>query len=62
MALSLTAGSKDRICVLWQPPGNTRYKDVFLFGLGNINNHEEKRDRKLLLHKKEIRKLSIHLF
>lgn len=27
------------------------------YKFGNINNHEEKRDRKLLLHKKEITKL-----
>lgn len=41
-----------------------RNGEVWLLGLhispfekGNINNHDPKRDRKLLLHKKEIRKL-----
>lgn len=40
-----------------------KHSEVFLMEVhiakykeGNINNHEEKRDRKLLLHKKEIRK------
>jgi SsrA-binding protein len=41
-----------------------RNGEVFLIGMhvnpfekGNINNHDPKRDRKLLLHKKEIRRL-----
>ena len=31
---------------------------ISLYSHGNIRNHEEKRDRKLLLHKKEIVKIS----
>ncbi len=31
---------------------------IALYSFGNINNHEEKRARKLLLHKREIAKLS----
>lgn len=44
--------------------GTIRNGEVWLIGMhispfemGNINNHEPKRDRKLLLHKQEIRRL-----
>lgn len=33
---------------------------ISLYKFGNIHNHEEKRERKLLLHKKEIIKLKTH--
>jgi len=57
------AGLTDSYCVLLPIPGNAERKELWIkmniseYSHGNLNNHEPRRDRKLLLKAREIKKL-----
>ena len=48
-------------CIIMDNELFIRGMDIALYDEGSMNNHEPKRDRKLLLHKKQIEKLKIRL-
>jgi SsrA-binding protein len=57
------AGLTDSYCVLLPMPGKPERKELWIkmniseYSHGNLNNHEPRRDRKLLLKAREIKKL-----
>ena len=48
-------------CIIMGNELFVRGMDIALYDEGSMNNHEPKRDRKLLLHKKQIERLKIRL-
>ena len=51
------ANLSDAYCLFFQGELLLRSAYIAEYKFGNINNHEERRDRKLLLHKQELKKI-----